>query len=287
MYGAFIGDIAGSKYEFDNIKTKDFPFFSDDCSYTDDSVMTAAVARAVMDSSEAQSGKTFREILIETMQNFGRRYPCPKGSYGSNFAVWLFQDNPQPYGSYGNGSAMRVSPCALAAGSLQEALALARESAAVSHNHPEGIKGAEAVAAAVFMAKTGSTKDEIRKYITENYYNIDFTMDSIRSTYTFDVSCQGSVPQAIAAFLESEDYEDTIRNAISIGGDCDTTGAIAGSIAWTFYIVQEETYSGWAGGRLPASMLELKKEADHFLPDEFRDIAEEFQKFCSEKAVLR
>ena len=233
MFGAFIGDIVGSKYEFNNIKTKKFPLFSRGCDYTDDTIMTVAVAKAIMLSYQEQfekseNGKGFQEFLVEIMQDYGRRYPNPTGAYGGSFAKWLFQSNPKPYGSYGNGSAMRVSPCGLVAVTMDEALALARASACVSHNHPEGIKGAEAVSAAVFLAKSGKSKEEIRQYVSEHYYNLDFTLDSIRDSYQFDGSCQGSVPQAIVAFLESENFEDAIRNAISIGGDCDTTGAITG-----------------------------------------------------------
>ena len=162
MFGAFIGDIVGSKYEFNNIKTKTFPLFSQGCDYTDDSIMTVAVAKAIMLSRTEQfekngEGRGFQEFLVEIMQDFGKRYPNPTGAYGSSFAKWLRQQNPKPYGSYGNGSAMRVSPCGLAAVTMDEALALARASASVSHNHPEGIKGAEAVSAAIFMAKNGKS----------------------------------------------------------------------------------------------------------------------------------
>ncbi|MBO4407542.1 MAG: ADP-ribosylglycohydrolase family protein, partial [Clostridia bacterium] len=223
MFGAFIGDIVGSKYEFNNVKTKDFPLYSEDSDFTDDSIMTAAVAKAILQSRLCHyhgEDRSFGEILVETMRDFGGRYPHPTGAYGSSFAAWLRMDDPKPYGSFGNGSAMRVSPCGLAAVDLEEATALARVSAGVTHNHPEGIKGAEAVAAAVFLAKTGRSKEEIRRHVEENYYPLDFTLDSIRDTYSFDVTCQGSVPQAIAAFLESESFEDAIRNAVSLGGDC-------------------------------------------------------------------
>ena len=289
MYGAFIGDIVGSKYEFNNIITKQFSLFSPGCDYTDDTIMTVAVAKAILLSREEQSkqgenGKGFQEFLIEVMQDFGRRYPHPTGAYGGSFAKWLRQKNPKPYGSYGNGSAMRVSPCGLAAVTMEEALALARASASVSHDHPEGIKGAEAVSAAVFLAKCGRTKEEIGQYISEHYYNLDFTLDSIRETYKFDGSCQGSVPQAIVAFLESENFEDAIRNVISIGGDCDTTGAIAGSIAWTYYAVQTGSYSGWVYNKFDSAMLEIKAQAMSYLPKEFIDIADEFHEVCWKRA---
>ena len=287
MYGAMIGDIAGSKYEFHNIKTKDFPLFSEGCDYTDDTIVTVAVAKAILLSREARfknSGVRFQKILVETMQDFGRRYPNPTGAYGGNFAEWLRRKKPKPYGSYGNGSAMRVSPCGLAAVELEEALAMARAGTAVTHDHPEGIKGAEAVAAAVFLAKCGRSKEEIRQYICEHYYDLDFTLDAIRDTYRFDVSCQGSVPQAIVAFLESENFEDAIRNVISIGGDCDTTGAITGSIAWVYYAVQTGCYEGWVYNRFDPAMLAIKAQVMTYLPQEFIDIADEFHEVCWNRA---
>ncbi len=285
MYGAFIGDIVGSKYEFNNIKTKRFPLFSQGCDYTDDTIMTVAVAKAIMLSRGEQraknsKGKGFQEFLVEVMQDFGRRYPNPTGAYGGNFAKWLCQKDPKPYGSYGNGSAMRVSPCGLAAVTMEEALALARASASVSHDHPEGIKGAEAVSAAIFLAKSGKSKAEIRQYITEHYYNLGFTLDSIRESYRFDGSCQGSVPQAIVAFLESENFEDAIRNVISIGGDCDTTGAITGSIAWIYYA----GYLNWVTNRLDMSMQAIKTQAMAYLPKEFIEIEDEFVKACGSRS---
>ena len=285
MYGAFIGDIVGSKYEFNNIKTKQFPLFSAGCDYTDDTIMTVAVAKAIMLSRSEQhekngNGKGFQDYLIEIMQDLGRKYPNPTGAYGGSFAKWLRQSNPEPYGSYGNGSAMRVSPCGLTAVNLDEALALARASACITHNHPEGIKGAEAVSAAIFLAKIGKTKEEIRQYISEHYYDLDFNLDSIRDSYTFDGSCQGSVPQAIVAFLESESFEDAIRNVISIGGDCDTTGAITGSIAWMYYTRNENLMMG----RLDSCMQNIKACATEYLPKEFIDIAEEFREMCGKRA---
>lgn len=285
MYGAFIGDIVGSKYEFNNIKTKRFPLFSEGCDYTDDTIMTAAVAKAIMLSRREQNekngnGKGFQEFLIEAMQDFGEKYPTPTGAYGGMFAKWLRQQNPKPYNSYGNGSAMRVSPCGLAAVSMDEALALARTSACITHDHPEGVKGAEAVSAAIFLAKCGKSKTEIKQYVSEHYYNLDFTLDSIRDSYKFDGSCQGSVPQAIAAFLESENFEDAIRNVISIGGDCDTTGAITGSIAWIYYA----GYGNWAANRYDAPMQNIKSSAMKYLPKEFIDIAEEFWDMCVKRA---
>ena len=290
MYGAFSGDIVGSKYEFNNIKTKNFPLFSKGCDYTDDTIMTVAVAKAIMASHQERyekgddKGKSFQELLVEIMQDFGKRYPHPTGAYGGSFAKWLRQKTPKPYGSYGNGSAMRVSPCGLAAVTIEEALALARASACVTHDHPEGIKGAEAVSAAVFLAKVGKTKSEIGGYIKKYYYPLQFTLDSIRETYQFDGSCQGSVPQAIVAFLESENFEDAIRNVISIGGDCDTTGAITGSIAWVYYAVQTKGYVGWVNDTLDPYMQEIKTQATAYLPKEFIKIADEFHEMCWRRA---
>ena len=289
MYGAFIGDIVGSKYEFNNIKTKDFPLFSAGCDYTDDSIMTAAVAKAIMLSREEmsrgnKSGKGFKDFLVESMQTFGRRYPHPTGAYGGRFAQWLRSNDPKPYGSFGNGAAMRVSPCGLAAVELKEAIALAELSAEVTHNHPEGIKGAKCVAAAVFLAKVGRSKDEIRQYVADNYYNLDFTLDSIRDSYRFDGSCQGSVPQALVAFFESASFEDAIRNVVSIGGDCDTTGAITGSIAWVYYAMQSGSYSGWCSGKFDPEMLRIREKSKTYLPKELIEIAEEFHDICWHRA---
>lgn len=285
MYGTFIGDIVGSKYKFNNIKTKCFPLFSQGCGYTDVTIMTLAVAKAVMLSYEEQHeknnrgecGKPFQKILIETMQDFGRRYPSPMGAYGGKFAHWLSQKDPMPYGSCGNGAAMRVSPCALAAVTMEEALAMARASACVTHDHPEGIKGAEAVSAAIFMAKCGESKETIRQYISEHYYDLNFTLDSIRDSYRYHSSCQRSVPQAIVAFLESESFEDAIRNAVSIGGDCNTIAAITGSIAWIYYA----GYWQWASGELrllDSSMREARAQALAYLPQELIDVREAFMK---------
>lgn len=223
MYGAIIGDIIGSKYEFGNIKRKDFPLFSPGCCFTDDTVMTVAVADALMTGGD----------FAARMQYWGRRYP--RAGYGPKFAGWLMAEDTKPYGSWGNGSAMRVSPCGLYARTLEEALALAQKSAEVSHDHPEGVKGARAVAAAVWLAKSGSSREAIRGYVTERFYPLEQTLAEIRPRYRFDSSCQGSVPQAIQAFLESADFEDAIRNAVSLGGDSDTIAAMTGSIAWPFY----------------------------------------------------
>ena len=286
MYGAFIGDIVGSKYEFNNIRTKSFPLFSPDCDYTDDSIMSAAVAKAIIDCSEMRAqGSTvsFREILIRTMRDFGSRYPNPTGSYGGGFSNWLRSENPTPYGSYGNGSAMRVSACGLCAVTLDEAKALARASADITHNHPDGIMGAEAVAAAVFLAKAGKCKEEIKSYFTEHYYKIDFTLDTIRETYYFDPSCKGTVPQALEAFFESESFEDAIRNAISIGGDSDTIGAITGSVAWVYYAMNNPECN-WYSNIYAKPMESIKNQAAKYLPDELKEIDVLFHSLCLKRA---
>ncbi|MBQ9014975.1 MAG: ADP-ribosylglycohydrolase family protein [Firmicutes bacterium] len=234
MLGAIIGDIAGSRFEFHNIKSKEFELFHLDCRFTDDSVMTLAVAAALMDKTSPQP---LEQRFVSHMQRLGRAYP--KAGYGGRFHEWIFSPQPAPYNSWGNGSAMRVSPCGEAARSLGDAASLARKSAAVTHDHPEGIRGAEAVAVAIFLARGGRSKEEIRDHIRRYYYDIDFgesfTLDRIRPGYRFDVSCQGSVPQALEAFFESGSLEDTVRGAISIGGDSDTIAAIAGSIAENYY----------------------------------------------------
>ena len=231
MIGAIIGDIVGSVYERHNIKTKDFEFFSEGSRFTDDTVMTCAVCYAVREY-KARSNVNVIGLFQKRMVELGQMYP--DAGYGGKFRQWLQNDYRRPYGSYGNGSAMRVSACGMLADSLEEAHNLAVYSAEVSHNHPEGIKGAVAVAEAIYLARQKKTKDEIRVHLSQ-YYDLNFTLDEIRPTYEFDSSCQGSVPQAIEAFLEAENFEDAIRNAISIGGDSDTIAAIAGSIAEPYF----------------------------------------------------
>ena len=239
MFGALIGDIAGSRFEWNPTKSKDFDLLTQigGCKPTDDSVMTVAIANAILECDGDYADLS--EKTISQMRTTGRRYP--HAGYGGGFRAWLEAPVPRPYNSFGNGSAMRVSPCAYAANTLDEAIALSRAVSEVTHNHPEGIKGAEAVTVAIFMALHGKNILEIRDYINKHYYPMDFTLDSIRGSYKFDVTCQGSVPQAIMAFLESSDFEDAIRNAISLGGDADTQAAIAGSIAEAYYGIPAET----------------------------------------------
>lgn len=236
LYGAIFGDIVGSLYEWDNIKTKDFELFDEDSFFTDDTVMSIAVACAL---NECRGNyDTLSQIATGFMQMLGMRYF--DAGYGFNFKQWLCSENPQPYNSFGNGAAMRISAVAYFAKSLQEVKELSYKITSVSHNHPEGIKGAEATAVAIFMALQGKSKEEIKEYIVKNYYPIDFTLDDIRPTYEFNETCQETVPQALEAFFEAENFEDAIRNAISIGGDSDTIAAICGSIAEAYYGVPED-----------------------------------------------
>ncbi len=239
IIGAIIGDIVGSRFEFHhNPKIKEFELFHEYCEYTDDSLMTLAVACAVI-----KSKKKVEELPMlaqKFMRLIGRRYPSPCGGYGSMFYAWLQTSNPRPYGSFGNGAAMRVSACGEVAKSIEEAKALSAAVTGVTHNHPEGLKGAEATAVSIYMAKQGEKKETIKEYVQRHYYEIDFTLADIRNSYQFDGSCQGTVPQALQAFFESTSFEDAIRNAISIGGDSDTIGAITGSVAGAYYGVPME-----------------------------------------------
>ena len=237
MYGAILGDIIGSPYEFDmGDKAKNFPLFSEKSYFTDDTIMTIAVAEAFMDAPDDED--EIRQRLIQSMQKWGHRYPG--AGYGARFICWLALKDATPYYSFGNGSAMRVSSVAWLYDDLDTVRRMARLSAEVSHNHPEGIKGAEATAAAIFLARTGNSKAEIKAYIENEFcYDLSRTCDEIRPNYYHVESCQETVPEAITAFLEGESFEDVIRNAVSLGGDCDTLTCIAGSIAEGFYGVPE------------------------------------------------
>lgn len=260
MIGAIVGDIVGSRFEFHNHKSKEFELFVPNCRPTDDSVMTLAVAKALVScNGELDDLCSVREKAIYWMQTVGRHYP--RCGYGRSFFRWIFSLSPEPYGSYGNGSAMRVSSCAFVARSLEQAKALSKAVTEVTHNHLEGIKGAEATTVAIYLAKTGSSLEQIRREINENYYPLDFTLDDIRVSYSFSSRCQDSVPQAIEAFLESTDFEDAIRNAVSIGGDSDTLAAIAGSIAEAFYGVPDD----------------IRKKAESYLNSELLGILREFE----------
>ena len=262
MFGAMIGDIVGSRFEFRQTDTKDFELFHPKCSITDDTVLTAAIAKAVMESPDDYEQLSM--LAVHYMREIGGNYP--PGIYGGMFREWLESENPQPYGSFGNGAAMRVSPCAWAAKSLKDAIALSRAVTVVTHDHPEGIKGAEATTVAIYLARKGKSKRKIRQYISKHYYPLDYTLESIRGHYGFDDTCQGSVPHAILAFLESESFEDAIRNAVALNGDSDTIAAIAGSIAEAYYGIPNE----------------LIGQAMTYLPEPLMEIAEDFRKAYQE-----
>ena len=243
MYGAILGDIIGSPFEFDRgDKTKKFDLFSEGCGFTDDSVMTIAVGEALLAVGPEAAVKEIEEAVASNMQDWGKRYP--HAGYGGSFRHWLKENNPKPYGSYGNGSAMRVSAAGWLYDSIERTREVARATANVTHNHPEGIKGAEATASAIYMARNGSSKEEIKEYIErEFHYDLSRTLDNIRPYYHHVESCQETVPEAIIAFLESKDFEDAVRNAVSLGGDTDTLGAITGSIAEAYFGISETLIS--------------------------------------------
>ncbi len=257
IIGAIAGDVIGAPYEWRRIKTTEFPLLSSRSHFTDDTVLTIAVADSIL------TGKDF----TTAMREYGRKYP--NAGYGGWFRHWLHVPNPRPYGSYGNGSAMRVSPVGFAGSTLQGVLEMAKRCAEVTHNHPEGIKGAQATAAAIFLARTGHDKEQIREYVTRTFgYDLRFTLEEIRPSYDFDETCQGTVPQAIVAFLESTDYESAVRLAVSLGGDSDTLACITGGIAAAYY------------KRIPE---EIVQNVLSLLPEEFRDIIRRFdQKFAEE-----
>jgi len=243
MYGAILGDIIGSPYEFDRgNKTKDFPFFDKGATFTDDSVMTIAVAEALMQAitdGVIDDEAATKDLIIDSMHKWGHKYP--DAGYGGRFYYWLRDNSREPYNSFGNGSAMRVAAAGWLCDDLDTTRKIAKWTAEVTHNHPEGIKGAEATASAIFMARTGSSKEEIKDYIINEFgYDLSRTCDEIRPNYYHVESCQETVPEAITAFLEGNDFEDVIRTAVSLGGDCDTLTCIAGSIAEAYYGVSDE-----------------------------------------------
>ena len=265
MYGAILGDIIGSPFEFDRgNKTKEFDLFTKGCDFTDDSVMTIAVGEALLAVGTEATVKEIEEALVTNMQDWGKRYPY--AGYGGRFRYWLRESNPKPYGSYGNGSAMRVSAAGWLYDSLERTREVARATANVTHNHPEGIKGAEATASAIYMARKESSKEEIKEYIErEFHYNLDRTLDEIRPGYHMDETCQRTVPEAIIAFLESQDFEDAIRNAVSLGGDTDTLGAITGSIAEAFYGISDVLIAECRSRLDEGLMMDILDEFDHTL----------------------
>lgn len=252
MLGAIAGDVIGSVYERRPIKTTDFPLFGKNNRFTDDTVLTVAVAQAILEEVD----------YATALQSFARRYP--NAGYGGSFIKWIFEPDPQPYNSWGNGSAMRVSPVGFAFDDVETVLAEARRSAEVSHNHPEGIKGAQATALSIYLARREEDKAAIRREITERFgYDLQRSVEEIRPSYRFDVSCQGSVPEAIVSFLESENYEDAVRKAISLGGDSDTLACIAGGVAQAFY------------GPIPAHVEERVRA---ILPADLLDVVERFER---------
>ena len=281
MLGAIIGDIVGSVYEFDNTKRTDFPFFSDRCSYTDDSIMTVAVAEWLLTDNQHT-----HESLENIMVRYAQAYEFPMGGYGGGFAQWLFRPERLvdyrtgelagkrvPYNSWGNGAAMRASAVGWKFRTLEETEKVAALSASITHDHPEGIKGAQATAAAIFLARTGKTKQEIKDYIQNRFgYDLDTHTDEIRKTYGWEDSCQGTVPPAIRAFLDSTDYESSIRIAVSLGGDSDTLACITGGIAEAYY------------GEIPNA---IYKKAVEMLPSEFIHVLKVFEQgsFYGEKTT--
>ena len=258
MYGAILGDMIGCPFEFDEkTKSKVFPLFDDKYSrYTDDTVMTVAVAEALINAGGDADAETIETLCRASMQKWGMKYP--RVGYGERFDNWLRQgDKAQPYNSWGNGSAMRVSPAGWLYDSLERTREVARATANVSHNHPEGLKGAEATASAVYLARTGKTKDYIKAYIEDEFgYDLDRTIDEIRPGFLMYEDCRRTVPEAIIGFLEGTDFEDTVRNVVSLGGDTDTTGAIAGSVAEAFFGIPENLINE-CNRRLEPEMLDV------------------------------
>lgn len=255
MLGAILGDMIGAPYEFDRSpKVKEFPLFCSRSEFTDDSVMTVAVAEALMDAAGKTEGET-ETALVSSMRKWGERYP--DAGYGGMFYRWLRAEMPEPYGSFGNGSAMRVSAAGWLYGSMEETRRVARLTARVTHNHTEGIKGAEAAASVIYLARTGGSKEEIRDYVTREFgYDLSRTCDEIRPGYRHVESCQETVPEAITAFLEGTDFEDVIRTAVSLGGDCDTLTCIAGAMAEACYGIPREIREE-GRRRLPGDMLSV------------------------------
>jgi len=249
MIGAIAGDIVGSVFEAHPIRTTDFPLFQQASTFTDDTVLTVAVAYSILKAAPYD----------ESLRRFARSFPF--AGYGAGFANWLMRDNAGPYNSWGNGAAMRVSPVGFAFDSTKQVLREAESSAKITHNHPEGIKGAQATALAVFLARTGNTKSQIKKQIATRFrYDLHRTLDQIRPCYSFDPSCQGTVPEAIIAFLESNDFEDALRKAISLGGDSDTIACITGGIAQAYYKHIPPAILTEVRARLPAVLLEVIDE---------------------------
>lgn len=256
MYGAIMGDIVGSRFEFDRgDKTKDFKLFTADSVYTDDTVMTIAVAEALLDAGPNAEEADVKARLVDSMKKWGRKYP--RAGYGGKFRVWLFSEDTEAYGSYGNGSAMRVSAVGWLYDSIERTREVARWTAEVTHNHPEGIKGAEAAAAIIYLARSGYDKEYIKEYVVREFgYDLSRTCDEIRPTYYHVESCQETVPEAITAFLEGENYTDVVRTAVSLGGDCDTLTDIAAAMGEAYYGIPRKFLSE-IGRRLSNEMKDV------------------------------
>jgi type I restriction enzyme M protein len=277
MIGAIIGDIVGSRFEFNNYKKKDFQLFNDECRATDDSILTLAIAKAIMESEKIlkfslaskfkndEYCKILKQQTIKYLREFGLKYP--NSGFGRMFYKWLFLINPQPYNSFGNGAAMRISPVGFFARTIDDIYMLSGCVTDVTHNHSEGLKGAEATAVAIFLSRCGLHKHEIKTKIEEKYYDLNFTIDEIRDEYEFSATCQNTVPQAIVAFLESTSFEDAIRIAVSLGGDSDTIAAITGAISQAFYQVPKE----------------LEEKALTYLDSELREIYDQWKAFIEHK----
>ena len=263
MYGAILGDIIGQPYEFDRSpKTKDFPLFSRIPHFTDDSVMTIAICDGILKAGLDADENTMKTAMKTSMQLWGHKYP--RAGYGGKFYQWLAMENTKPYKSWGNGSAMRVSSVGWLFDTLDRTRQVARWSAEVTHNHPEGVKGAESIASAIWMARNGKSKEQIKEYIIKEFgYDLSRTCDEIRPNYRHIASCQETCPQAITAFLEGEDFEDVIRTAVSLGGDCDTLTDIAAAMGEAFYGLPEN-FKQWAYKYTADDMHEVMKEFDKY-----------------------
>ena len=263
MYGAIIGDIVGSRFEFDRgSKSREFELFTPTCEFTDDTVMTVAVAEALLDSGKDADEQTIKANLITSLKKWGQKYP--DSGYGARFIDWVLTDDPKPYGSYGNGSGMRVSAVGWLYDTIERTREVARWTSEITHNHPEGVKGAESTAAMIFMARNGASKEEIKKYVEDEFgYDLSRSLDEIRPTYHHVEDCMHTMPEAFTCFFEADSFENTIRNVMYIGGDADTLAAIAGSIAEAFWMI-------------PADII---KKAKKYISD---DIAEVVDRFAAE-----
>ena len=262
MFGAITGDIIGSQFEFDRgNKSREFELFGKKCEYTDDTVMTVAVAEALLDAGKDADEKTVKEKLVASLKKWGKKYPY--AGYGNRFKLWVLSDKSEPYGSYGNGSGMRVSPVGWLYDSMERTREVARWTAEITHNHPEGIKGAESTAAAIFMARHHAAFEEISNYIEDEFgYDLSRTLDEIRPDYCHVEDCMKTMPEAFTCFLEAGSYEECIRNVMYIGGDTDTLGAIAGAIAEAYWGIPED----------------LIRKAKEYLPDDIKAVVERFEK---------